>query len=210
MKGDPTSTQAWERLSNFRTFGETQLEDMKRSAASFMDDMLNQRTPRWLSLLGTSGAGKTMLAKTVWRAFDERLRYEINWPETRRSQCYVDGKPTKQGRVVKYRGGFLNWGKAMNRMLSGDYDFLEDLRQWDFFVLDDIASEYEKLRELSAAKLYDVLESRLGKWTVVTANLSLEAISDRLDARIASRMLRNSGTVIDVSVPDFNLRKQAA
>jgi DNA replication protein DnaC len=183
---------------------------MKREAIQFADDMLNQRTPRWLSFLGTSGAGKTMLAKTIWRAFDERLRYEINWPATRRSQCYVDGKPTKHGQVVKYRGGFLNWGKAMNRMLKGDYDFLEDLRTWDFFCLDDIASEYDKLRELSSAKLYDVLESRLGRWTVITANLSLEAISDRLDARIASRMLRNGGTVIDVSVPDFNLRRRAA
>jgi len=94
----------------------------------------------------------------------------------------------------------------MNRMLEGDYAFLEDLREYDFFAIDDIVSEYQKLRELSASKLYDVLESRLGKWTVITANLGLEAIGNVLDPRIASRMIRNNSVVVDVDVPDFNLR----
>ncbi len=94
----------------------------------------------------------------------------------------------------------------MNRMLDGDYAFLDDLRNYDFFVFDDIISEYSKLRELSASKLYDVFDSRIGKWTVITANASLEQIGEILDPRIASRMIRNNGVVLDVDVQDFNLR----
>jgi hypothetical protein len=59
---------------------------------------------------------------------------------------------------------------------------------------------------MSASKLYDVLESRLGKWTVLTANVSLSQIGELLDPRIASRMIRNNSVVVDVNLPDWNLR----
>lgn len=177
---------------------------MKVTAAGFVDDMENARHPYWLSLLGTSGAGKTMLAKIIWRHFRDRFHMEIDWPATRETQ----GPNCPYGRIIRHRGGYINWGDAINnRMLKGDYDFLEDMREYRFFVIDDIASEYERHRELSASKLYNVMEARLGKWTVLTANLSLEQIGNSLDTRIASRMLRNASVVMDVNVPDFNLRK---
>lgn len=94
----------------------------------------------------------------------------------------------------------------MNQMLGGDYSFISDVCDYPFFVIDDIASEYVKHRDLSASKLYLIGEARLKKWTVITANLSLEQIGDRLDTRLASRMLRNNSMVVDVDVPDFNLR----
>jgi DNA replication protein DnaC len=207
MKVDPTNTEAWGKLESFQTLGDRQLEKMKRSAASFLDDMMCKRTPRWLSLLGTSGAGKTMLARLIWREWDIRYQMEIDWEASKRTQS--DSRP--YGELIRYRGGFINWGNAINnRMLKGDYDFLEDMRKYSFFAIDDIASEYERHRELSASKLYNVLEARLGKWTVITANLSLEQIGASLDTRIASRMLRNESMVVDVNVPDYNLRKRAA
>jgi len=176
---------------------------MKVAAAGFVDDMLCARHPYWLSLLGTSGAGKTMLAKIIWRKFRDTLDREIDWPSTKRTQ----GPNCPHGRIIRYHGGYINWGDAINnRMLKGEYDFLEDMREYSFFAIDDIASEYERHRELSASKLYNVLEARLRKWTVITANLSLDQIGNNLDARIASRMLRNESVVVDVNVPDYNLR----
>lgn len=41
-----------------------------------------------------------------------------------------------------------------------------------------------------------------------TANLSLSDIEQRIDTRVASRMIRNGSTVVDVNVPDFNLRQK--
>ena len=179
--------------------GDPQLEHMKREAASFLDDMLCGREPRWISFLGTSGAGKTMLAKMISAAYRQKFHLQIDW------------KTSDTKRLNRFRGGFINWGKAINeRMLRGDYDFLDDLKRFSFFAIDDIASEYDKHRALSASKLYDVFESRLNKWTVITANLSLDQIGNVLDARIASRMIRGNSTVVDVSVTDYNLRRQAA
>ena len=199
MKAEPHNTQAWDALREFKTLGDPQLEHMKREAASFLDDMLCGREPRWISFLGTSGAGKTMLAKLISSAYREKYHLQIDW------------KTSDTKRLNRFRGGFINWGKAINeRMLRGDYDFLDDLKSFSFFAIDDIASEYDKHRALSASKLYDVFESRLKKWTVITANLSLDQIGNVLDARIASRMIRGNSTVVDVSVTDFNLRRQAA
>lgn len=207
MKVDPVNTRAWERFREFETLGDPQLEKMKRVAVGFADDIYQNRHPYWLSLLGTSGAGKTMLAKLIWHTFRDWKHTEINWPAT--EQTRNENNP--YGRIIRWRGGFINWGNAINnRMLKGEYEFLEDMRDYSFFAIDDIASEYERHRELSASKLYNVLEARLGKWTVITANLSLEQIGASLDTRIASRMLRNESTVVDVNVPDYNLRKQAA
>ena len=203
MKADPRNTAAWEKFQVFETLNDLQLENMKTEAASFLDDMRNDREPRWLSLLGTSGAGKTMLARIIWDWFRHNRHSEINWPATERTR--TPDRP--HGQIIRDRGGFMNWGNAINnRMLRGEYDFLEDMRGYSFFVIDDIASEYDRHRELSASKLYNVLESRLKKWTVITANLSLEQIGAKLDARIASRMIRGHSTVVDVDVVDFNLR----
>ncbi len=177
------------------------MERMKSEAVRFIDDLFSARTPRWLSMIGNTGIGKTMLAKRIWHLFKEHRHLEIDWPRSKATE--IGGK---QGRIIRWRGGFLNWKTAMNRMLDGDYAFLDDLRNYDFFVFDDIISEYSKLRELSASKLYDVFESRIGKWTVITANASLEQIGEILDPRIASRMIRNNGVVLDVDVQDFNLR----
>jgi DNA replication protein DnaC len=202
-KADPRSTRVWAKFDDFLTLGDPQLERMKIEAVSFIDDLFNDREPRWLSLLGTSGAGKTMLAARIAKLFRYYRQGMIDWPRTERTRNEL----LPHGRIVRWRGGFINWGEAINkRMLQGDYAFLEDLREYDFFAIDDIMSEYEKQRPLSAAKLYYVLESRLKKWTVITANATLAQIGEQLEARIASRMIRHGGIVVDVSVPDWNLR----
>lgn len=167
---------------------------MKNEAVSFMDDLFNYRTPRWLSLLGTTASGKTMLAKRIWHLFRQHRQFQID---------FEDDKI-----VTRWRGGFVNWGRAVSeRMMQGNYAFLEDVRNFNFFVIDDILSEYEKHRSLSASKLYNVLEARLGKWTVITGNANLEQIGEALDPRIASRMIRGGSKVVDVDVTDWNLRE---
>lgn len=180
---------------------------MKNEAVSFADDMLCQREPRWISFLGTSGAGKTMLTKELWHVYRDNFHSKINLEKSKRSRI----ESNQYGEIVRDRGGFMNWGSAINnRMLKGEYEFLEDMRHYAFFAIDDIASEYERHRELSASKLYNVLESRLGKWTVITANLPLDAIGEKLDARIASRMIRDNSIVVDVDVVDYNLRARGS
>lgn len=172
---------------------------MKRAAERFAQDMLNGAEPRWISFLGSSGAGKTMLAKIILRLFRQHCEGEL------------DPRRSHNAAFWRYKGGFINWGSALNeRMMRGEYGFLDDVCNYSFFVLDEILSEYDKHRELSAAKLYHVLERRLGKWTVITANAGLGKLGEKLDVRIVSRMLRGGSTVAEIDVIDFSLRPKPA
>lgn len=104
------------------------------------------------------------------------------------------------------RGGFKSWGRVMDEMMNGDFSGIRDMREDWFLCLDDIGAEHTRNRELSTSKLYDILNARAGKFTVITANLTLEEVNRQMDARIASRLLRDGSVVVDVMAPDFNLR----
>ena len=57
----------------------------------------------------------------------------------------------------------------------------------------------------TAEKINTLANVRVGKWTILTSNLSMVQIA-KVDKRIASRMVRNKGIVADVNTKDYNLR----
>lgn len=148
--------------------------------------------PYWLTLLGPSGTGKTMLARRITRFFLARL------------DMLPDENSRKNERWLR-RGGMKPWGDVINEMVNGDYSGLNNLKSDWFVCLDDIGAEYDRHKDLSVAKLYDVLSARANRFTVITANLTLDEVNRRLDARIASRLLRHGSVVVDIDAPDFNL-----
>lgn len=170
---------------------------MKSAAARFMADMFHQREPYCLTLLGPSGTGKSHLARLV-AAFFERY------------MSHHQDRGLKDG-LWRCAGGFVDWGGALRGMLDrGEWSRMASYRHDFFVVLDDIMAEHEKLRELSASKLFDVLEARQGKrWTILTANCDLQTISNRLDARISSRIVRdrNKWCVLPSNTQDYAFRK---
>lgn len=148
----------------------------------------------WLTLAGPSGTGKTMLAKLCTRFFS-------SWLDGFKDERF---DPVKE---VRYRkGGIKNWGNVMREMIEGDYSGLRNLREDWFVCLDDIGAEYSRNRDLSTSKLYDILNDRQGLFTIITANLSVQQISEQMDARIASRLIRNGAVVVDIKTTDYNLR----
>jgi DNA replication protein DnaC len=194
-----TETQITSPFDAFKTCGDAQLERMRDAAIQFCRDMASSSVRAyWLVLLGSSGAGKTMLTKAISAFFNRHLDLLID--ET------VPG--TSEGRAAyRRRGGFLSWERCCRKMIEDfDFGFVPQASDDWLVCLDDIGTEYERQKELSTSKLFSILCGRERRWTVITANLSIDAIQSRLDTRIASRMLRHGAVVIDVDVPDFNLR----
>src|ERR1041385_4613903 len=106
---NPASTKAWERFNDFQTLGDPQLQSMKYEGWRFLHDIRHDMQPRWLSLLGTSGAGKTMIARIVWHYYQDYFHDRINWPATERTRSETN----PSGKIIRHKGGFINWGKAI-------------------------------------------------------------------------------------------------
>lgn len=173
------------------------LRKLEQEAARFCAAMAGSETPGyWLSLLGPSGTGKTMIAKRILRFFRAHIEGAI---DENRGRPGVDS--------FRRTGGLLEWPRMVERMTEGDFGFTRQAMDDWLVCIDDIGSEYGKLRDLAIAKLFAILNARQGKFTILTANLGVEQIGE-LDTRIASRLLRHGGVVIDTTgVPDFALRK---
>ena len=74
----------------------------------------------------------------------------------------------------------------------------------DWFVaLDDIGAE--RTSDFSVSKLDQIIDARLGKWTVITCNFTREQIAEHMDVRIASRLGRGKNVIVDnINVLDYS------
>lgn len=149
-----------------------------RAVQWFLNDVVHKETQlrRWVSLMGASGCGKSHLASAAVRVLHE------------------------QG-FKKARVQLWNWRNVMNRALE-DRDLILWLADLHVLVLDDIGTGYtasSKSAALTSSLLYDLLEARLGKWTILTSNLSPGDIAETLDVRIASRLYRGRNVIIDMT-----------
>ena len=179
----------------FETFGEAALEHMLQAARELANEMVTAKpgdSGRWLALSGESGAGKTYLAKQIHRYWQDCA----GW-------ISIHGKA---GLVRSLRDSkFLSWRRFMERQRAGGFEELQDVRALPFLVIDDIGAEHDP-NGFAKARLDELIDGRLGKWTVITTNLSLAEIHEKLDGRIASRMKRGGSRFIETTAGDFWLR----
>lgn len=192
-----TEVSALKHLKGFERLPE--LYESCQETCRFLSDMWNMRTPRCLSLLGPSGTGKSMLARLVSRFFGRYM-----------AGIKVDQSESDHGQIWRCQGGFVDWGESLREMCdSKDFSRMGAFKSHYFLVLDDIMAEHHKMKELSASKLFEIFNARHGRrWTIVTANISLNNISEQLDPRISSRLIRDGNVVVELpeSTPDYAMR----
>lgn len=139
---------------------------------------------RWLSLLGTTGTGKTHLAKIVMRQFIDQNRFDA---------------PFDSGYNVKYgnRGTWINWRTFCASIRSGAYDLIEDVCKDWFVILDDVGSERDSTGFIAEA-IDRIFNQRQNKWTMITSNLTLQDFANKVDVRVSDRMLRGNNEIIEI------------
>lgn len=199
-KDAPTCTQRKllkrhvSELRSVADFGEKPLQEAKEEAERFLRLMVeDERHPYCLTFCGPSGVGKTMLASIMWRAVAPFGG--ISWT------------PIGEGRYVRESKRdccWLDWRGATTDMKRGQWDAADAAQQAWFTVIDDIGAEHDPTRACTAV-LDRVLRSRRG-WTVLTCNLPLAEIADKLDARISSWMIRDDNLVTEVNTIDYAMR----
>ena len=132
---------------------------------------------RWLSLLGKSGRGKTHLARKAAVCIGQTLQ----------------------------RGYFYRWTQLIEDCRNGQRGaVIERVEDHRFMVIDDIGAGYDT--DYSDAVLAELLDRRMGRYTILTSNLSLEQLGE-IDTRIASRLIRAGNEIFTFrEIPDYSLK----
>jgi len=151
-----------------------QVLELAGKVIHFKNDLEQGESPRWLTMMGQSGTGKTHCAKWLWGVC--RGNFDFH-----RSDYFE--------RMI-YWPLFIEELRQRFRDGMGTEPFL-DLMNWPFLVLDDIGAEHDK-SGFASEKLNMLIGRRVGKWTVITSNLNLGGIGN-IDERISDRIIRERG-----------------
>lgn len=142
-----------------------------------------------LVLMGNPGTGKSHLAAAIAR--------------TLKSEGFIVGFITT-GRLLTMIKQTYQKGAEQN-----EHDILKDLSKFDLLVLDDLGAEITTKDEFNWAKtkIFEIINSRIGKPTIYTTNFDDETIDKIVGERVASRLYNNTRH-IDMFTDDFrkNLR----
>lgn len=157
---------------------------------AFVSALVQRGEPRWLSLLGPSGVGKTMVLKQAMaalRSLHERGLWSIRTATGRRGPEMAHIIPAED---------------------LTDYRAPRDYARYDVIYIEDIGSGGEMGKgsgNVLRSRIAELLQLRSGKWTMLCANLYRGEIEQQLDGRIASRLKRDGSTCLEIppEVPDF-------
>lgn len=169
--------------SGFEHQNDPERKKLFDAIVAFVGDIRTGYYPYTITLLGSSGIGKTMLANEVYR-----------W--AKRNPQLLGYAP-----YISY----LTASGACERYLNGEYNLPELMIREHFLVLDDIGTEHDP-RGTFRNRIQQVIDKRIGKWTILTSNLSFTQLQ-HYDSRMASRLIRGDGKVIHSKATDWNLEK---
>ena len=176
----------------FQTLGDPELELILGGFERLCNEMRAGEAPRWLTLIGDSGTGKSMLSEMVHK-----------WAK----KNFTVNPGNGPNGIDTYRDIiFVKCKDIIDREKATQWTYTKRICEAFFVVIDDLGAPRDK-NEFLADCYARICEERLGKWTIITTNKPLARIAEEIDARIASRMIRGGSEVIEASAMDWNLRE---
>lgn len=175
-------------FQEFKTFNEIGLIRMLDQARQFAFSAREPLFPNpyWISFCGTNGGGKTFLANIIFNQLRTLPNLALHF-------TLISG-------VMK-----IHWPTLVPKLYNREMWRLEDATDANLLLVDEIACSADN-RGIEREWLWRLLSGRQHKWTIITSNHSLQQIAEQIDARVASRMIRDGSVVVEVNTVDFSNR----
>jgi len=181
---------------------EESLRDASEMARKLVEDMERGVDPYWLTLSGTAGCGKTLLARQI---FEQAKRINPGnpannpiWPpdwQTNGEHRYAGRRPYCL---------YFDERDLAARMRAGEYDLVNELRD-DYLVVIDELGVTRDPSNFVASCIAELGQKRLGRWTIWATNFTMSEIAQRIDERIASRLVRDGNVLVQIKAGDYAL-----
>lgn len=167
-------------------------------AERFVAEMEEGRPGRWLSLVGDPGVGKTMLARQILA--------QSKQSNPGRFSTWISGPSSgDHERNPRPRCCWIDASQFANNLMQGEFFWPEHFFNDWCVVFDDLGAARDTKSDFIADAIYRFANTRLGRWTVWTSNLSLELIGQRIDMRVASRLIRDENITLKIVARDYAL-----
>ena len=190
-----TKLEEFSKAAGFKTYQDPELVKMIKATSEFWGSVMRQEDPKWLVLIGETGTGKTHLGRKLNALAKKFCRLHDQGDKTL--------GPRTEGR--SYNSRFFSWPGISAGFYRGEYAAVQDMQNEWFAVIDDIGSTRAKMDDLVIDQLFQVLDGRHDKWTVITTNRSLEDLA-RIDARIQDRLIRRNSRVVTCVTISYSMR----
>lgn len=148
----------------------------------------NPRRGRRIVIHGANGTGKSRSMRAIKRFIDDRA---IDMP-----LIYSSDSPAIPDCVL------VNWPARVDEFKSGLWT-IDDLCECALLLLDDLGAEHDP-SGVGTAKLYQILERRECRWTIITSNLTPDYWTAKWERRITDRLLRRAQLVDLSNVPSYS------
>lgn len=156
---------------------------------------------RWLTLSGRSGCGKTMLAKEAF----EFVKANAGIRERFKTPIEVCGEVRGYDEyAVRNVVEFYEQGELSASLSAPEWRNRRAENAF-FIAVDDLGAGHNS--DFLIGKLGELLNRRMGKWTMITTNFSQKDMAEILDTRIASRITRDGNVLREILSGDYCLRK---
>ena len=180
----PESKSLFADWLKLQTFSDPQLEKLVGACQEWAGAFKNHLEPRWLSICGTSGSGKTHCATKLF-----------NWAYKR-----------SDWRKTAYLPAGIYWPSFVEELRGGNaFERRADIQKWPVLFLDDVGAERDTTG-FATESLNTLLGCRIGRWTIITSNMTIDQLEAK-DSRIASRIVRPPNICVGVITQDYATRE---
>lgn len=160
----------------------------KKTAINYTETF-DPKNPRNILFVGNYGLGKSHLAASISKAL--------------MGKGYTSIFIAVPKLLTKIRDTYRSKSERT------ESELLEVLEKVDCLILDDVGAEQSKKQDdgesWAVSKLFEIIDSRVGKHTVFTTNLNSRELQDRIGPRSYSRMMQNT-EIVKVVGEDYRLK----